>query len=263
MDDDAPALFLPDGDGLVATLRTQGAWNPEHAHGCPVQGLMGWAVEGVPSLVPMQVTRLTHDMVRPVPIGRRLRLDTTVVREGKRIQVVEAVLLADDVEHVRTRALRLRIQDVTAAKVPESSPPSMPPPPPLDEVPPTTFPDSAHVPRFFRTSMEMRRFSSTLAFWARLVVPIVPDAPITPLIRIATAGDLVNTIGSQIDPRYITTINPDVTLNVVRPPAGEWVAVQGATTFEPALGVGLSVGEVHDELGLCGSATAAQLVEAR
>jgi hypothetical protein len=256
-------LFLPDGDGLVATIDTQGAWNPEHCHGCPVQGLMGWAVEGIPSLVPMQVTRLTHDMIRPVPIGKRLHLDTTVVREGKKIQVVEAVLLSDGVEHVRTRALRLRVQDASAAKVPESTPLATTPPPPLDEVPITEFPDNKHVPRFFRTSMQMRRFSDTLAFWARLTTPIVPGSPITPLVRVAAAGDLVNTIGVQIDPRYITTINPDVTLNIVRPPTGEWIAVQGATTFQPSLGIGLSVAEVHDEQGLIGSATAAQLVEAR
>ena len=41
-------------------------------------------------------------------MGRRLHVVPTVVREGKKIQVVELRLLDGDVEHVRATALRLR-----------------------------------------------------------------------------------------------------------------------------------------------------------
>mgnify|MGYP004297473035 CR=1 FL=1 len=36
MDDEA--LYLPDGDGFVATLRTQGAWHPDQQHGGQHEG---------------------------------------------------------------------------------------------------------------------------------------------------------------------------------------------------------------------------------
>src|ERR1700709_2055766 len=94
--DDEKALYLPDGDGFVATLRTQGGWDPAHQHGGPVQALMAREVELFPSLVPMQVARLTHALFRPVPIGVRLTVNVDVAREGKRIQVLDAVLRAGD-----------------------------------------------------------------------------------------------------------------------------------------------------------------------
>ncbi|MEZ5167355.1 MAG: hypothetical protein R2695_13040 [Acidimicrobiales bacterium] len=60
----------------------------------------------------MSLTRLTADLVRPVPVGRRLRIVPTIIREGKKLQVVDFVVTSDDAEHIRARALRVRDADL-------------------------------------------------------------------------------------------------------------------------------------------------------
>ena len=104
------ALFVRRGDEFVATELTQGPWNPEHQHGGPVCALLATVVESVPSLVPMRCGRLTVDLIRTVPVAA-LRARTRVVREGKRVQLVEAALEHDGVEVARASALRVRVGD--------------------------------------------------------------------------------------------------------------------------------------------------------
>ena len=53
--------------------------------------------------------------------GRRLHVVPTVLRAGKKIQVVQLVLLDGDVEHVRVSALRLRDEDLSGLDVPAST----------------------------------------------------------------------------------------------------------------------------------------------
>ena len=110
-----------EGDTFVGTDLVQGGWDPRHANGGAVLALLGHCLDEVPSLVPMTISRLTVDLVRPVPLGRPLRVSSSVLREGKKIQVVEVRLLVDDVLHVRATALRLRDADLTGAAVPAST----------------------------------------------------------------------------------------------------------------------------------------------
>src|SRR3546814_320894 len=111
-----------DGDGCVGTVLPRGSWDAGAAKGGAVLGLLGQVLDEVPSLVPMSRARLTADLVRPVPIGRRLHVVPTIRREGKKIQVVELQLLDGDVEHVRVTALRLRDADLSSrADVPAST----------------------------------------------------------------------------------------------------------------------------------------------
>ena len=85
-------MFIPDGDGhVVATILTQGPWDPNAQYGGTPAALLAWAVEAGPTLVPMRVARLTVDMHRPVPLGR-LGVTAEVVRQGKRLQVVTAAI---------------------------------------------------------------------------------------------------------------------------------------------------------------------------
>ena len=67
------ALYLPDGDRFVATDHTVGGWYPNMQSGGAVLPLLGHHLDGVPTLAPMGLTRLTVDLVRPVPIGPPMR----------------------------------------------------------------------------------------------------------------------------------------------------------------------------------------------
>lgn len=260
------AFYLRDGDGFVGTSSTQGGWHPEHQHGGPVQALLARCVEAVPTLTPMQVTRMTVDMVRPVPIGHRLDVATRVVREGKKIQVVEALLLVGEVEHVRSTFLRLRTAEETGAAVPASTTVdrALPAPDGFEPV----YRDLPHSPGFLR-AIEMRRFpvpgtpEGVFGYWIRALPPLVEGEETLPLSRLAIAGDFANSIGVLIDHTAVSTINADVSVQVLRSPRSDAVAVVGDTRFALDRGLGISVAELHDAEGVCAVATTSQLVQSR
>jgi hypothetical protein len=107
-------IFEVDGDRYVATTSARGPWDPRACHGGASAALLAAAIDRVPAPVAMQGVRLTFDLLRPVPVGVPLRLDVEVVREGRRVQLVDARLSVTDdgQELVRCRALRIRSTDL-------------------------------------------------------------------------------------------------------------------------------------------------------
>jgi hypothetical protein len=94
--DEADAIFhsadLPaDGDGFVPTALARGPWDPNAQHGGAPSAILARAIERHDPEPPMQVARLTIELLRPVPLGP-LSVRTRTVRPGKRVQLVEAGL---------------------------------------------------------------------------------------------------------------------------------------------------------------------------
>ncbi len=261
------ALYVRDGDAFVGTILTQGGWDPAGANGGTVLALLGHCLDEVPSLVPMGVSRFTADLVRPVPLGRRLHVTSSVLREGKKIQLVQLLLTVDGVEHVRATALRLRTADVSDAGVPPSSSEERPADlltPPEESVTFRRYDPAA--PGFLR-ALDMRRAEardgSGTAIWVRLEVPVVAGEPTNPTAQLTVGIDYVNLIGLDVQATDITMINPDVTAQILRPPTGEWIAVTGDTRTNPTMGRGVSYGLLSDADGVFATACASQLIQPR
>jgi hypothetical protein len=268
MDDDR-ALYVPDGDGFVATLRTQGGWHPEQQHGGPVQALMARAVEHAPSLIPMQVARLSHDLIRPVPIGKKLTVAIDIVREGKRIQLIDTVLRVGDVEHARTRALRLRDDDMSGVSGMGAEPPDTDAELPWAENLPTAdFEGATNLPGFME-GIELRRFPRPNApeglhgYWIGLRGPLIAGEATTPLQLLSVAADFANMIGRSVDAKRVTSINPDLNVHVLRLPEDPWIAVVGETRLALPTGIGVSTANLRDRSGICGLASNCQLIQHR
>jgi Thioesterase-like superfamily len=267
MDDDR-ALYFPDGDGYVATLRTQGGWHPEHQHGGPVQALLARAVEQTPTLVPMSVARLTHDLFRPVPIGPRLTVSAEIVREGKKIQVVDAVLRVGDVEHARTRALRLRDDDLSDLPGMLDAADAGPELPWAQDLEATWLRGIAGLPGFL-DAIELRRFprpggpEGVHATWVRLNEPLVPGEAPSPLQKLSVAADFTNLIGATFDAHKVSGINPDLNLHLVRLPRDDWIAVVGESRLGLSTGIGVSQAQLHDRSGVCAVSSNSQLIQRR
>lgn len=261
-----PALFVPDGDGYVATLLTQGGWHPDHANGGAVLALLGHCLDDVPALVPMSLSRLTVDLVHPTPLGRRLRVDARIVREGKKIQVVEQVLRAGDDELVRATALRLRDADLSDAGAASSTTDARP----ADAlVPPEQATSHRATPGApgFLDGIDLRRAAtldgSGWGAWLRLDVPVVAGQAVRATARTTLGFDFANLIGITDHPTTATLINPDVTGHALRAPADGWVAIVGDTRVDARHGRGMSTATLSDADGVFAFVSLSQLIQRR
>ena len=262
-----PALFAREGDAYVATELAQSSWDPHAANGGSVLALLGHWLDEVPALVPMTLSRLTADLMRPVPLGRPLSVTATVVREGRKIQLVDLHLFAGDVLHARASALRLRDADLTGRDdLPTGTPVSTAAP----LVPPDEVPSMRERPGWtagWMDGVDMRyapsRDGTTTGAWIRLEVPVVAGEPVRPTARLALGLDFANNTGVDFGPGAATTINPDVTAHLLRQQIGEWVAITGLTRFTPALGRGVVTATLSDDHGAFAAVTIGQLVQPR
>jgi hypothetical protein len=261
-----PALYERDGDVFVPTDLTRGGWSDDTQHGGPPAGLLANAIEQVPTPVPMLVTRYTIDLFRPVPLAP-LRVETRVRRGGLRVQVVEAVLRAGDLELGLASALRLRVGDFDL---------------PVGHVHPWVDPGDPEmidalrwngygdrsIRRFHYDAIEIRSVDDSFAStrpglsWFRLLVPVIAGEETTPFVRLATLSDLANGNASALDPSEWVFINPDITLYCHRALEGEWVGMHSAALHHPA-GVGLTDTWLFDRKGGLGRINQSQLIEPR
>ena len=158
------ALFIPDGDQYLPTELTRGGWSDLAQHGSPPSGLLAAAVERVSTVAPMQVARFTIDLFRPVPL-EPLRVETHIRRDGKRIQVVEAILRHGDLEVGRATALKIRTTDVQLPDV-EREPWEQPPPPQAATDIADFLTLGADLPRFHRNAIEIRSIDNSFNGYA-------------------------------------------------------------------------------------------------
>ena len=98
--------------------------------------------------------------------------------------------------------------------------------------------------------------------WVRLRVPVVDDEDPSPVVRAAAAADLGNGLSSVLRQRDWLYINPDLTVQLARPPAGEWIALR-SVTYPGTTGAGVAESALYDAAGRFGRATQSLLIEAR
>ena len=247
------AVFHPDGPGrFVPTELARGPWDPGAQHGGAPAALLVGALERVEAAGPMALVRLTYEFLRPVPMAP-LEVRTRVLRPGRRVQLLEGSLHAGEDEVARVAALRIRREEVPAPAAPAPPAPAGPADSALLE------PPSQRPPSFAWNAMEIRFARGSFwevgpSFaWFRLRVPIVAGEEPSPLQRLAAAGDFGNGIATAVSWRTHVFINPDLTLYVERPPAGEWVALDAETRLDGE-GVGVSDSALYDERGRVGRA---------
>lgn len=254
-------MFLPDGDDFVATELTRGPWHPELQHGGPPCALLARAVERVPSDQPLQLARLTVDLLRPVPIGR-VTVVTEVVRAGRTAQVVEASLHAGGKLALRATAVRIR---TTAFDLPVAPPLAAAFPPP-DRCAPFVFPFFTGAVGY-HTAVECRvargEFGrGALALWMRLRQPLVAGEAPSPAQRVVVVADSGNGVSLALDSARWTFVNPDLTVHLHRLPEGEWVCLDATTVPWPS-GMGLAESALHDPRGPIGRSLQSLVVDER
>lgn len=266
------SLFVVDGDALIPSELTRGGWSDEAQHGSPPAGIMARAIERVPTAGPMQVVRFTIDLFREVPLAP-LRIETEVIRDGRRIQVVEARLFHDDRELGRATALKIRVAEQggdelrgTRGEDPlptERHPEDLP----LLDLR-SFFGGDETLLRFHTDAIEIRSSEDSFVrpvvgeSWFRLKVDLVEGETVTPLQRAAIMSDLSNGNSQALDPKRWLYVNPDTTLYLHRLPDGEWVGMR-SWVDQVSTGIGVNESAVYDLKGRFGHINQAQLIERR
>ena len=254
------ALFAEDGGAFVPSEHTRGPWDPRAQHGGAPAALLGRAIERLPTDVPMQVARITVDLLRPVPMAP-MRVAARVLRPGRRVQLAEADATVDGEVVCRATAWRIRAAEFTFPASDVTSP--------VIGNPGTARPFIAESdqPALHRTGMEIR-FShgafetpGDATAWFRLRYPVVAGETPSPLQRVLAAADFGNGISSAFEFLTFLYVNTDLTVHLHRLPAGEWVCLAAHTSVEPT-GIGLAQSALYDERGPLGRSLQSLLIDA-
>ena len=276
MPDDA--FYIPDGDAYVATELTRGPWDPGSQHAGPPAALIGRELERLPSDAPMQVGRVTFEILRPVPIGR-LRVEASVVRPGRSVEMAEATLSADDTPLIRATAWRLRVSDLElveglgsldgpglAGTTESTLRPGFAPPGPDEGARRDFFATGESVG--YHTAMDYRFIAGAFlergpaTAWLRMGHPLIAGEEPSPLQRVLIAADTGNGLSATLDWDRYLFINVDLTVHLHRMPTGEWICLDAITIPEPS-GVGTTDTALYDEAGPIGRAAQTLLVAER
>ena len=267
----AHVLFeaMPDGR-FLPTEFSRGPWSPDALHGGPVAALVTGAAEGheVDRSNPMQVARLTLELLRPVPL-EPLTLSLRTTRRGRKVQLIEVGISAGVREVARALVLRAR-----------RLPLELPPLPTVGSTAggavPTPGPQEARPQErdqlwtaFHNSAMDMRYVtggwlsSGPATVWFRLTCPVVEGWPVTPAMRAAAAADFGNGISMLLPFEEWSFVNPDLTMYLDRPPAGEWVCLDATTSVRAETGLGLAQSALFDQHGPIGRAMQTLVIEPR
>jgi hypothetical protein len=254
-----PVFEAVDGR-FVASELGRGPWDPRALHGGAPAALLVRSFERLPAADGLRLARLTYEFLRPVPVGP-LEVHAEIVRPGRRVQLLEASIVAGGVEVVRARALRVQLADARAADGHRTPPP----PGPAHGRPPELHPP--HRPMFALDAVEIVFVAGTWGSgpstaWFRLRSPIVAGEAPSALQRLAAAGDFGNGISATLSWNEYLYINPDLTLYVEREPVGEWICLDAQTRISTD-GIGVAESVLYDQSGRVGRATQALLVAPR
>jgi hypothetical protein len=261
------SIFIADGERFVPTEQARGPWDPRALHGGAPAALITAAFERLEPGAGLRVGRLSFELLRPIPMAP-LRLVTSIVRPGRRVQELAAELLAGDQPIVRARALRVQpvADDAASDAASAGDEPAMPPP---ASGKPVRFAldESSDQPSFAASAMEMRWLEDPRALgpgrvWMRLRHPLLPGEQLTPLARLAATADFCNGVSAALPFERFLFINADLTIHLQRLPQGEWIGLDARTRMH-AGGPALAEGVLHDERGALGRAFQTLVVQGR
>lgn len=264
------SLYVPlPGGRYMATRFTQGPWSPDHQHGGPVSALLTHALE---SQAPQGwlVPQLTVDFLRAVPLAE-LAVATETVKDGRRARCVSAAVMCEERICARARAWQVAPghspadggdADAGGPGAPGTSHGSDTGPGGPGAPPPVPQESSYGRARFrfgFQEAVEMRfvrgsfRAHGPAAVWARLLVPLLPGTPASPLQKAAALADFGSGISAEVDTAAWSYHNLELSLHLHRSPAGEWICLDAASLIGPD-GTGVCRTTLHDATGPFGAA---------
>jgi Thioesterase-like superfamily len=255
------AIYRVDGNQVVTSPDAAGPWDARMQHGSAPAALVVWAAEAIPTPQPMQIARVTIDLMRPVPLAP-LTIETEILREGRKIQLCAVRLRAGDALVVGATVLKIRTQTLKLPPEVADAPVELPGPDQARE----EQPDFSGSPFVSGISMRAARGRFGVpgpgAIWYRVDRPLVEGATVSQVMRAVVAADFCNGTSAVLDFKQWTFLNADLTVSLARQPLGEWILVDADSWIGPD-GTGLAMARLADQRGYFGRAVQSLVVEKR
>jgi hypothetical protein len=214
------------------------------------------AAGGVPTPTDMSIARVTVDLLRPVPVGE-LIVEARIVREGKKLQLIDVDVSAAGKVAARGQVLRLRRDEQPEATAF-----------PISEFPgpehglPTQPPTGVGFSRLF----EMRKIGGSFdtlgpgSVWFGLQGELVANEPTSGTMRAVASADFANGVGSVLPFNRWSYPTTDLTVALIREPIGAWILVD-AECWAGGEGRGVTHARLGDERGWFGRAMQTTIFE--
>lgn len=253
------SLFIFEGGRYLPTDWARGPWDPRLLHGGPPAALLAYALVSESCDPALLFTRITVDLLRP--IGQvPLTVTTRLVREGKRLRLVDAFLSDGDTVVARAAGLQLRRADDAPA-----APPARSTIPSWENLASRQSTMGTEAQLFHRGTdfrpVLVAGSEQPRAVWIRAPYLLLPDTPLAGFLHAAAVSDYANAVGIMSDPQKRGFINADITLNLHRQPEGEWLCLECVGRPDRA-GIATSSVNLHDAAGLLGAASVSCLASA-
>ena len=245
------AFYEPLGPGRYrATPATSSPWDQDSQHGGPPSALLAAEIDRAAGDGDLRIARFSVDFLGPIPRGE-VAVEARVLRPGRRVQLVEATMTADDRPVAVARAWRYGHGHTTTPATEHAAPPPLPGPQPqqyfsgLTESPYGEAIDWRFVVGSF---VELGPAQA----WARPRIPLVEGREPTPLQQLLAVADSANGLSLELPPEEWVSIPTGLTVTLARHPASGWAFLDTRTTLAGD-GIGLTFGEVADESGFLGT----------
>ncbi|KJC33503.1 hypothetical protein UP09_33955 [Bradyrhizobium sp. LTSP885] len=237
---------------IFEPLAAPNHWKPSALAAGPFAGLQGGAVA---SLLAAEVEAMAGArnwgtaisaaawFLRPTPMAE-LRTRLAVVIEGGRISVVDNTLwpVGEDEPCATVRVTLARERAVEVPGFREQA---------ADAIDPSQFPlrspHAVHGRSWFMDAMEARAGGD--AAWFRMRDNVIAGAG--PLAGVLGPADWTHGIGRPVQ-NVVADPNPNLTVQLLRPPRGAWVGIRAEARWRPEAGLGVGSGvllDVHGEIG--------------
>ena len=219
---------------------------------------MPWRCGSPSSDADLHPARYTVDLFQPARMSP-CTVTTEVVREGRRICLIDATLLQDGERVARASCTFLLPTESPSGKVwtPDDHPKS----PPEDLVPPSEEP---RVPFFASDAPWSQSFpdhqnTGRKQTW-QAGLPVVDGEPGTPFQSVASVADATSMVVNW-GTEGVQYINTDITLALARPPVGREIGLSATDRVERD-GIAVGTVEVFDRAGPLGTAMVTALANA-
>ncbi|MEO6605190.1 MAG: thioesterase family protein [Aeromicrobium sp.] len=256
------SMFTLENDQLVPGEIARSMWSPEQMHGVAVSGALARGLEAKLAEIgrtDLHPARYTVDLFQPAKMAP-CTVVTEVVREGRRLCLIDASLMQDDVRVARASCIFLKATESPDGVV--WSPAEHPVPPPEDIVP---ISDEPRVPFFhsdagWSQSFPEHQNPGRKTTW-QAGLPVVLGEEATPFQSVAAIADATSMVVNW-GTEGVQFINTDITLALARPPVSREIGL-AATDRVEVDGVAVGTVEVFDRAGPLGTAMVTSLANAR